>query len=411
MAYIPPHKRQTKGSPPLEPTPAPESLIPASFRKKVNLNSFWDHHKRKKDKIFRTSNVVYTDDAVLRWFSVGLADDSRFSSLVTLQPVPVDSFELRSGQKPLSLFLTQGCSEGTNELIDTPWLFVAANVKQDLLLSFQHMKREMEEADMAQVKPSVVARFGKVLFYGISSACKESLKTNSLIETNLREMKRSFHTDVPSSYMSYIENRVGEKLGLEYVQRKELYYIKLSDKLRPESTVSCKCTVSRDQKKIQLYKIELNRVRHMVADMSCLGKSSDLRLILYTKKIKMALSDEEINEIKDLIGSAIMDSEVQGGLRWPFGKISSGGRYAVIAIGHTTSKSYRNSSIRFKLRHANRFDFRSSIGEVTREIFLKMPGIISQLRKQTVEESLVFELLEDNLKLIWDHCLLDGSSS
>jgi len=43
---------------------------------------------------------------------------------------------------------------------------IAANVKKDLLLSFQHMKREMEEVGMAQVKPSVVARFGKVLFYG-----------------------------------------------------------------------------------------------------------------------------------------------------------------------------------------------------------------------------------------------------
>ncbi|XP_059310079.1 uncharacterized protein LOC132061247 [Lycium ferocissimum] len=331
--------------------------MPASFRKKVNLNSFWDHHKRKKDQIFRTSNVVYSDDAVLRWFSVGLPDHSRFSSLLTLQPVPVDSFELRSGQKPLWLFLSQGCSEGTNELIDTPWLFVAANVKQDLFLSFQHMKREMEEADMAQVKPSVVARFGKVFFYGISSACKESLKTNSLIESTLREMKRSFHTDVPSSYMSYIENQVVKKLGLEYIQWKELYYVKLSDKLRPESTVSCKCTMAK-------------------------------------------VVDEEINELKDLIGSTILDSEVQGGLRWPFGKISSGGRYVVIGIGHTTSKSYRNSSIRFKLRHADRFDFRSTTGEVTKEIFLKIPGIISQLRKQTVGESLVFELLEDNLKLI-----------
>ncbi|XP_015159254.1 uncharacterized protein [Solanum tuberosum] len=148
----------------------------------------------------------------------------------------------------------------------------------------------------------------------------------------------------------------------------------------------------------------------MVADMSCLGKSSDLRLILYTKKINMILSDEEINGIKDLIGSAILDSEVQGGLRWPIGKDSSGGQYAVIGIGHTTAKSYRNSSIRFKLWHADRFDFKSSAGEDTQEIFLKMPGIISELRKQTMDEDLMFEMLENNLKLIWDLCLFDGSS-
>ncbi|XP_015159169.1 uncharacterized protein [Solanum tuberosum] len=148
--------------------------------------------------------------------------------------------------------------------------------------------------------------------------------------------------------MDYVENRVVENLGLEYVQGKELYYVKLSDNLRTESTVSCKCTVAKDHNKIQLYKfstlnllclqcrvtvinifipisfffkIELNRVRHMVADMSCLGKSSDLRLFVYTKKIKMALS------------------------------------------------------------------------------------------KQTIDEDLMFEMLKNNLKLIWDLCVLDGLNS
>ncbi|KAH0693382.1 hypothetical protein KY285_020479 [Solanum tuberosum] len=161
----------------------------------------------------------------------------------------------------------EGCSEGiTNELIDTPWLLVAANVKEDLLLTFQHMKREMEEADMGQ----------------------------------------------------------------------------LSDRLQLNSTVSCKCTIAEDYNKIELYK------------------------------------DEEINGIKDLIGSAILDSEVQGGLR-------------------------------VEMAHWQGF-FRSSAGEVTQEIILKMSGIISEFRKQTMDdEDLMFEMLENNLKLIWDLCLLDGS--
>ncbi|XP_049391797.1 uncharacterized protein LOC125856327 [Solanum stenotomum] len=401
MSYIPPHKRQTKGSPSLEPTPAPESLIRSAFNK-------------RKDNKSRTRSIGYTDHTILKWFSVGLADELRFSSLVSFQPLSLESFETKAGLQPLSLVPThQGCSEGIkNELIETPWFLIAANVKKDLLLSFQHMKREMEEADMAQVKPSVVARFGKVLFYGTSSIGKDSPKLNSLTETTLRKMKRSFHTDVPPSYMDYVANRVVENLRLEYVQGKELYYVKLSDNLRTESTVSCKCTVAKDHNKIQLYKIELNRVRHMVADMSILGKSSDLRLFVYTKKIKMALSDEEINEIKDLIGSAILDSELPGGLRWPLNKRhSSGGRYVVNAIGHTTAKSYMNSSIRFKFRHANRSKFKSSTGEVTQEIFLKMPGIVSELHKQTMDEDLVFEMLKNNLKLIWDICLLDGSNS
>lgn len=90
--------------------------------------------------------------------------------------------------------------------------------------------------------------------------------------------------------------------------------------------------------------------------------------------------DEEINEIKSLIGSAVLDSEVKGGLRWPFGEDSSGSRYAVTGVWHTTAKSYGNSSIRLKLRHADRYDFRSSTGEVAQEVNLKMSGILSQLQ-------------------------------
>lgn len=92
--------------------------------------------------------------------------------------------------------------------------------------------------------------------------------------------------------------------------------------------------------------------------------------------------DEEKNEIKDLIGSVILDSQVPGGLRWPLDKRHSpGGRYVVNSIGYTTAKSYMNSSIRFKFRHANRYKFESSTGEeVTQEIFMKMPGIVSELR-------------------------------
>ncbi|WMV25869.1 hypothetical protein MTR67_019254 [Solanum verrucosum] len=317
MAYIPPHKRQTKGFPLLNPTLAPDFLTPNNFTKSVNLKSFGEQNN------FRGKTIVYRKFAVSKWFSIGLADYSRFSSLVSLQPFSADYFDGNPDRKALSLVLMEGCSEGiTNELIDTPWLLIATNgdkglkstpTLKDLLLSFQHMKHEMEEADMAQVKPSVVARFGKILFHGNSSICEESQETTPLSEANL------------------------------------------SDRLRPNSSVTCKCTVAKDYNKIELYK------------------------------------NEQINGIKDLIGSAVLDSEVQGGLR--------------VEMAHW------QGFFRFKLRHADPFEFKSSTGEVTQEIFLKMPGIISELRKQTMDEDLVFEMLENNLKLIWDLCLLDGSSN
>lgn len=62
-------------------------------------------------------------------------------------------------------FYFWGCNGGTN---DEPWRLVAKNVMEDLLLSFQHVKSVMEESNMEEEsKPSLVARFGRILFHGL----------------------------------------------------------------------------------------------------------------------------------------------------------------------------------------------------------------------------------------------------
>lgn len=81
-----------------------------------------------------------------------------------------------------------------------------------------------------------------------------------------------------------------------------------------------------------------------------------------------------------MISSAVSDQELKGELRWPLGKASSGERFTVVGVWHTSAKSFRKSSIRLKVRHADRFDFRSSSGEVSREVIVKMSGIVSQLQ-------------------------------
>lgn len=75
---------------------------------------------------------------------------------------------------------------------------------------------------------------------------------------------------------------------------------------------------------------------------------------------------------------------MKGGLRWPLGKESSGDRYEVVSVWHTKVKSYKNSLVRLRVRDADRFDFRTSTGEVTREITLKMTGVVTELLVSTV---------------------------
>ncbi|XP_023905108.2 uncharacterized protein LOC112016876 [Quercus suber] len=143
----------------------------------------------------------------------------------------------------------------------------------------------------------------------------------------------------------------------------------------------------------------------MVIDISCLDKNLDLRLMLSTKRILTALTDDEMQSIRSLINSAVLDPDVKGGLTWPLGRTSSGGRYCVVGVWHTIAKDYKSSSLRLKVRHADRYDFRTSTGEATREINMKLKNIVSLLQEQEVEVSLVSEMLKDHLRLIWDHFL------
>ena len=94
-----------------------------------------------------------------------------------------------------------------------------------------------------------------------------------------------------------------------------------------------------------------------------------------------SMQDEEMNSLKDLINSAVLDSDMKGGLRWPLGEeASSGGRYSVIGVWHTVTKAYESSSFRLKLRDGDAYDFRTGIGETPREIYLKLKRIVTEMQ-------------------------------
>ena len=48
----------------------------------------------------------------------------------------------------------------------SPWESVTEDIKEDLLSSFQNLRKVMECQEL-EVKPALVARFGKVLFHGL----------------------------------------------------------------------------------------------------------------------------------------------------------------------------------------------------------------------------------------------------
>ncbi|XP_008359900.2 uncharacterized protein [Malus domestica] len=170
----------------------------------------------------------------------------------------------------------------------------------------------MECGEHEEFQLNLVAKVGKFLFHRTPSMNLESIREGLDTET-LIKLKKSFYANVPLSYKENIVKEVVPKICVELKGKNELYYVKLSDSRRPKSIITCKCSVAKEHGKLQLCKMELDPLRYMVTNIPCLNKNLDLRLMLCTKKIVTAFADDEMQYIRDVISSAILDSNVKGG--------------------------------------------------------------------------------------------------
>ncbi|XP_031377397.1 uncharacterized protein LOC116192855 isoform X2 [Punica granatum] len=397
MAYIPPHMRKSKEV----RSPTAAMLVPR-FQKNLNLGS--------KPGMDKSGKIVYADTAISRWFAVGLdGRETEGPPPVLLQRVPVEMIERINVETPLALVRSSHLNEGqrTRDSSDKPWTYLIEKILPDLICSSKFMRGQMEAEgwNSKEVKPKLVARVGKILFIPRRpSIWEEDLNKDSINEATLKQLNRTFYAFIPASSMKGIVDEVVPKIGVKFEDLKDVYYVKLSDKSRPDATISCKCRVMKKENRLEPYKLQLNQVRHMVHDISCIEKKSDLRLMLFTKRSLISLHDDEEESIKALIASAILDPTSKGGLRWPFGKASSpGDRYRVIDAWHTVSRVYVSPSMRLKVQDSNYF--KTSVRETTGEITLGLKGIASELLEKKLEINLVSDMLESILKLLWEHFL------
>ncbi|KAK3197931.1 hypothetical protein Dsin_021346 [Dipteronia sinensis] len=411
MAYIPPHKRLSKDSE--RPSPIPERLVP-KFSRRVNLKSSSNaNHNSKRILCADARNTISA-----RRYIVGLDADNQFPSYVHLVPTSVESFKLRRFEIPLVLVNSHPATKEIDEegatisstplepKSSTPWESVAADVWPNLLSEFEILRNMFVSNDkLDEVKPAIFARFGKILFHPNASVSSLGLIKDRVVETTLRQMKTTFYANTPSSYMENIISGVAPKIGFDLEEDKDMFHILLSDGTKPKNyEIYCKCRMKED-KKLELYKVETNPVREMTKNILCIDKNLDLRLALHTKRILTSLTDDEMHIIGNIINSAIIDPEVKGGLRWPYGKACSGDRFAVVEIWHTIAKKYKSRSLSLMARHVDRFNFEDANGQASIEVYLKLKRLVSDLQEEKVETDSIFVMFKDNLKMIWDHFL------
>ncbi|AQK53530.1 uncharacterized protein [Zea mays] len=412
MAYLPPHKRQpstTASTPIPAPNPPPPSL--SSSLRSLSLSSprgrgrgAVGRHPLASTKIFRAAGCIS------RWFPLppfSPAGDGEEYTL-RLEPFPCSPIEHRTGAKPLALVVASTPGQGSSGSTAAAVTSIAEQFLPDLLAAAERAKAEGAPKDEL-VKLSLVARLGTVLFEcqpGGSPVSLDELRQAAKAgeDGSRSQLRKTFYTSLSSECLDDMERTMVKRIGLDFDSSKKHYHVKVSDKNRSDSTISCKCTVEEDGS-LAIHKVELNQVRHLVEDISCLFKGLDLRLMLSKKRILKNLDSEVENAVKSLVSTAIIDPNVKGGVRWPLGKESIGERFSIVGVWHTGYKAFRNETMRLKLRHADRFDHRTSTGGVSDEVTFKLTAISCKLEEDDLAESAVKEMLESAVQMLWDNAL------
>ncbi|CAN6475556.1 unnamed protein product [Victoria cruziana] len=407
MAYIPPHKRQVKEG---EKELRPEVLAP-KFEEKLRLGGSTHAGSKGWQKDVLPFTIQYAPNSIVRCFPVAPVESGELPDSIRLEPfLDPDYPDYKKHQTRRKYFVLHNVDEPKDSETTTcrvnkeGWLYIAEKIQSDVFTAFQNLRNLIQDNEHIKLKPSFVFRVGKILFHSKESISLEKLKKGFLTEIDRKSgVGKRFSTDVTKKYMNFVENKVIQDTGFTLKAQKDQYHLKIEDKQQPDCIFTCKCDINVDGK-LQLKKIEANPLRHLLVDLSCLFQEVDLRIILVTKRIVESFTAEEKESIMEVVDSAIIDPSVKGGLRWPLGKDSAGGRFYVLETFHMLSKSFVGQTVKLKLRTADRF-YQSSYGKISEEVSMKLIGLSKHFKEAGGggELEAMEECLQDTLKLIWEN--------
>ncbi|KAL5708544.1 hypothetical protein ACHQM5_019330 [Ranunculus cassubicifolius] len=382
------------------------SLFPSPSQLQKTLK----HHQQKTWVIReRNASPNFTGPTwlVVPFYDEDNDEDTKLPSSIKLKEFACKFMAPRRNSKSLILVYGDPSHKDAHGIINKdPWASVVGRIRQALLGSFQNARSRLCMDGPVKNVPHMLFRFGKVLFHDKSSSpiSFDNIDKSSALETALSQFHRSFFTSVPISFRETTVSEAIQKVGLDFDKEKDYYSVQVRDIRRPRNIMTCKCTVIQDVGGLEIHKVEMDEERHFVADISCLDKNLDLRLRLSSKRILTLTAGEKLR-LTDFLKSAVINSGAKGRLRWPLGKKSVDGRYMIVQVCHSKTKLFRNSSMKLKLRRAERFDLKSKTGEVANEVSLRMTELNRMLRNLTLEVNPMVDVVRDAMKLIWDYFL------
>ncbi|CAH8334819.1 unnamed protein product [Eruca vesicaria subsp. sativa] len=348
LIYIPPHKRNLKD--PVQPSPFPADSLVKKFRRNID---------DLKSTSFRGNRIVYSGKHFTKWFLIssnGIEDEVPPS--VELVPLSTDSYDCINGLKALAL-MNKDFQKESEEEERTRWLLIAEKVADGLVFAYEQANKRKEDHDISDnAKLRLVARFGKIVFYG--------RKAGPVVDYSLRNSRRIFSTDVPTSFIQNIKSKAIPRHEFCINGEKEKYIVKITG---PNESLIVN---------VPWAKMDVSACTRQVFE-----NISSLIIFTLLTSYKPFVAQAELNpesevsNIQGLLSSAIVDLNVKGRLRWPLGTTSLEVRYGT--------------------------------GEIEKGVTLILKEMNTKLQEQNIERGCVLEMLRDVLGTIWEFMTFDGN--
>eukprot|EP00850_Spirogloea_muscicola_P020736 SM000225S07015 [mRNA] locus=s225:27516:29449:- [translate_table: standard] len=280
------------------------------------------------------------------------------------------------------------------------------------------------------VQTTLLVRFGRLLFY-TSEDYRERLQAMGpfpayRLEQELRAggsggrnsgrghgggsqqpLFPTLETSLPADFFARLRTLALSEAGA-VVEREDRY---LEDATRPDRCLlklvcglddggsGASLSGSSGTPRLTLQQVKVEPLRHMVVDVACVGRHSDLRLSLRTELVLDNIVDDERAAMEAIVAGAVPDASALGGLAWPSdfgvdygGAGTSAGDGATVGRGPFTVRGVRRhqgcrivgAARTWQLQEVSGAELRAGTGRLTfeAEVAARSWASIFQLAKE-----------------------------
>lgn len=415
MSYIPPHLR---GNKPKSATPVSEQskiiapYIPPHLRISPPASSSTQHPRLA---IRSSSDIIYRFIVLLQAHQHMSSQHVKFTRFEGATYRHLQNFQLYTLTPDLDQpDQQQNSPEIVNQeqILRNPADVIFKAWKEDLKEVLEKFGRFAQAESHDRVLPVILLRFGRILFHDRRGLFHwESSHTPENLERDVEMWRLSKTFGYLTKEEFVFLHKLARKDAL-HIQSEHKFTIQIEDKMKPGSNLWCTCYVrfepndesvnpgmtddlseqtNSPKPVMDLIKVMVLPVRHMISDVACVGKSCDVRLAFIVEEYP-PLTETELCDLKSCFNDVISN-----GTAWCFRMHSTSGRFKVVGCTLEIMKVVTSGKLRWYF-HSGQNSYQAYVEPIICQE-------LCQRREEWNTEKAIL-CIEELLQCVWADCII-----